>query len=362
MDRDFIPILEKNLVITKMDAKSYIVSHNENITIKISAFGKYILDLMDGTLSLNDIFVKIKQEYIKFEYENLVLFVNRIIECNLIANVAYAQKKSIWKRVSYIEIWSFSSDKYYKTFAQICGGKLVKIITITSFIIINFSLFHFVIWGLKISPSVVDADIFQKSLPLFYPFFIVFVFFKTFFHESAHAITCRYFGQKVRGIGVGLYLLHPVFFTDTTNIWHETNKFKRILVSLAGPMSDLSFISLVYLINSFLITDLKYYNMILLVLFYSCIKTILNINPFLKLDGYYILTDLIEIPNLQKNSFKCLFDIFLRNDVNITRKKKFLYLFFGVFSSLVTFIFITGFLFYILCYFFDITFLFYNNN
>jgi putative peptide zinc metalloprotease protein len=160
---------------------------------------------------------------------------------------------------------------------------------------------------------------------------------------------CRFYGQKVRKMGIALYLLHPVFFTDTTNIWKESNKYKRISVSLAGPVSDFGFIALVYFLNHYVVKDPVLYNYIIIMLYFTVIRSLFNFNPFIKLDGYYILMDMLEIPNLRKKSLNYIKNIIFRKNTgtSISNTQKFIFLTFGILSSVMTVLFIASFLFYI---------------
>jgi putative peptide zinc metalloprotease protein len=352
MNKDFLPIIKENIEFTKLKDGLYLITDEDNEPVKVSSFGKYIIDLINNQRTINDIFLLIENDYQNIKLEQLYKFISQLIENSLIINVDTKNKKekSIWRKLSFIKLIFFKSDKYYKYFSELLNGKIVLILIFISLSLIIFSIFHFLISDLKFIPSISDYYSLKNKFFLFYPFFILIIFIKTFLHESSHAIICRYFGQKVRKMGLALYLLHPVFFTDTTNIWKENNKFKRIFVSLAGPISDLNFLSILYLINIYLIDDSLIYNALIFLIYFGIIKAILNLNPFIKLDGYYILMDLLEIPNLRKKSFKYLKESILRknNDKNISKKRRLLFYLFGIFSSIMTFVFVLSFILYLL--------------
>lgn len=148
-----------------------------------------------------------------------------------------------------------------------------------------------------------------------------------------------------------MYLFVPVIFVDTTNIWKEKSKYKRMMVSFAGPFSDFAFISLLYLLLSFFVENKVYSQFIAFLIILYFWRAIFNLNPFLKLDGYYIFMDYLEIPNLRQNSLQFLkyFLFGTPNSANFkfSKKKSIIFFIFGLLSFLVTLLFIMWLLMYV---------------
>lgn len=116
------------------------------------------------------------------------------------------------------------------------------------------------------------------------------------FHEIGHASACCYFGEKAKSIGLGLYLNFPVFYTDVSDIWKLSRK-KRMVVNFAGTYFQLIF--LIPCIAVYLLTG----NQIVKYLIYTMnLNFVFVLNPFFKFDGYWIMSDLIGIPNLRDKS------------------------------------------------------------
>jgi putative peptide zinc metalloprotease protein len=117
-------------------------------------------------------------------------------------------------------------------------------------------------------------------------------------HEFGHALACRRFGGEVHKLGVMLIFLSPVPFVDASSSWAFRSKWKRILVAAAGMLVELFVASLAVLLwastGPGAVHSLAYN-----VIFIASVTTLFfNLNPLLRYDGYYILSDLIEIPNL----------------------------------------------------------------
>jgi putative peptide zinc metalloprotease protein len=128
----------------------------------------------------------------------------------------------------------------------------------------------------------------------------LFVAVLVFCHELAHALVCKSFGRQVRRGGFALYLGIPIFFVDTTDIWLE-NRERRIAVSAAGPVSDLTLGGVCSLLAEALPAGAA--ETVLFLASIAFLAVLWNLVPLLKLDGYYILIDLLETPMLRSRSF-----------------------------------------------------------
>ncbi len=125
--------------------------------------------------------------------------------------------------------------------------------------------------------------------------FILLMFINVLFHEFGHASAARYFGATPGEIGGGFYLLAPVYYTDITDIW-RLNKLQRIIVNLSGIYFEFILLSMVLLFslifNLVILTNTSIICMLL---------SLNNLNPFVRSDGYWIISDLTNTPNLFKN-------------------------------------------------------------
>jgi putative peptide zinc metalloprotease protein len=123
-------------------------------------------------------------------------------------------------------------------------------------------------------------------------------------HEAAHALTCKHFGRAVRRAGVGWYYFVPVAFVDTSDIW-PAPQWQRVLVSAAGPYSNLVLAGIAALAAQMPLPDVATQALWGFSLMGYGLALV-NLNPLLELDGYYILMDLLEAPNLRARALACL--------------------------------------------------------
>lgn len=119
------------------------------------------------------------------------------------------------------------------------------------------------------------------------------------FHEFGHAFATKAFGGEVHEMGVMLLVLTPVPYVDASSAWAFRDKWKRVLVGAAGMLVELFIAALALFVwlsaEPGVVRGIAYNT-----IFIAGISTVLfNANPLLRYDGYYILADLIEIPNLR---------------------------------------------------------------
>ena len=121
-------------------------------------------------------------------------------------------------------------------------------------------------------------------------------------HEFGHAFAVRRFGGEVHTMGVMFLIFSPLPYMDATASWFFRNKWHRVLVGAAGMIVEVFVAACAVFVWAFTgpgIIHTIAYNMV----FVASISTVLfNINPLLRFDGYYILSDLLDMPNLHQHS------------------------------------------------------------
>jgi putative peptide zinc metalloprotease protein len=127
----------------------------------------------------------------------------------------------------------------------------------------------------------------------------LFLFCVSMFHEFGHASAAARFGIRAKEIGFGFYLIFPVLYTDVTKVW-LLNRFKRIVVNIGG----IYFQVLINIALYFAFENLKGYQNIISALFLTNTTLALySLNPIMRNDGYWIYSDLFDIPNLSRTAF-----------------------------------------------------------
>lgn len=117
-------------------------------------------------------------------------------------------------------------------------------------------------------------------------------------HEFGHVSACDRYGAHHGSIGFGFYLFTPVMYADVSDIWRLPQN-QRIIVNMAG----------IYMGNYIAVIAFAIYlytgNLIFLYVFsLQCIESLCNLNPLLKYDGYWMLSDLLKLPNMSMMAYK----------------------------------------------------------
>ncbi len=136
------------------------------------------------------------------------------------------------------------------------------------------------------------------NLPLLYAGLVL---VKTL-HEFGHAMVCKRFGGEVHTMGIMLMVFTPIPYMDATSSWSFRSRRERVLVGAAGMLFEFSAAfgaALLWASTGPGALHSVAFNM----MFVASVSTLLfNANPLLRYDGYYILSDLIGIPNLQSRA------------------------------------------------------------
>lgn len=133
-------------------------------------------------------------------------------------------------------------------------------------------------------------------------FLIALVFVKSV-HELGHGIAAKYYGCRVPSMGVAFLVMFPVLYTDTTDTWRLASYRQRMIVGAAGLCAELIVACLALFIWPF-VADGAFKNVVFMLAGVTWISSLLvNLNPFMRFDGYYLLSDWWRIDNLQHRAF-----------------------------------------------------------
>jgi putative peptide zinc metalloprotease protein len=144
----------------------------------------------------------------------------------------------------------------------------------------------------------------MSAMPRSLPVWLASLALQLVVHEAAHATTCKHFGRQVHRVGIGWYFFAPVAFVDTSDIWAAARR-QRVLVSAAGPYSNLVLSGMAAL-AALLLAPAGWQDVLWSFSSTGYVLVLVNINPLLELDGYYIVMDLLEIPNLRARALAYL--------------------------------------------------------
>jgi len=173
-------------------------------------------------------------------------------------------------------------------------------------------------------------------------------------HEFAHGLMCKRFGGQVHEVGFLLLYFMPAFYCDVSDAWLLPEKSKRLWVTFAGGYFEIFLWSLSTITWRLTEPHTLVNNTALVVMATSGIKTLFNFNPLIKLDGYYLLSDYLEIPNLRwrafgylKDSIRTLFGSAIRCIQETTRRERRVYLVYGLLAAAFSYWLVATFVFHL---------------
>ena len=156
----------------------------------------------------------------------------------------------------------------------------------------------------------VNFDVFRSKLPEFHQFFAsgnwlylaVALGVTKVLHEFGHGLSCKHYGGECHEMGMMLLVFTPCLYCDVSDSWMLPSKWKRAAIGAAGMYVEL----IIAAIATYLWWNSHpgIFNQLCLdVMFVSSVSTVLfNANPLMRYDGSYILSDLLEIPNLRQKA------------------------------------------------------------
>ncbi len=276
-----------------------------------------ILRMLDGRTSLGQIKRRFEARFapLQLHPEQLLGFLNRLHESGLLVADAPGQGEQLMEQhlrrgrrvtldslvnVLAIRLGSIDPEPLLRWLAPKCAW-------LFSFWFLAGCL------AITVSAAVLAAvqfDVLRSRLPDFQTFFaagnlvwlaVALVIAKAL-HELGHALTCKHFGGECHEIGVLLLVFTPCLYCNVSDAWLFPSKWQRIGVSAAGILVEVVLAALCTLL--WWLTGPGLLNALLLNIVVVCsVSTILfNGNPLLRYDGYYILSDLLGVPNLGQQS------------------------------------------------------------
>lgn len=122
-------------------------------------------------------------------------------------------------------------------------------------------------------------------------------------HEFGHAFTAYRYGCRVPTMGIALLVMWPVLFTDTNEAWKLRSRRARLQIGAAGVLAELMLAAWATLLWSFLPEGPLRAGVFMLATSTWVVTLAINASPFTRFDGYYLLGDWLNVPNLHERTF-----------------------------------------------------------
>lgn len=277
----------------------------------------YILEQLDGHTSLDELKRRFEAQFPpqKITVEELQQFIGMLHKSGLIIANVPGQGRQLLKRRNERknkERWAAMTNILSLRFKGIDPDRILNwLLPLVKPVFTPLGVF---IWfAVAISAATLVAvqfDVFQSKLPSFHQFFnlsnakwmMIVLAVTKILHEFGHGLSCKYFGGECHEMGVMLLVLTPCLYCNVSDSWMLPNKYHRAMIGAAGMYVEIFIASVCTFIWWFSEPGLLNY-LALSTMFVCSVSTVMfNGNPLLRYDGYYILSDLMEIPNLRQKS------------------------------------------------------------
>lgn len=130
------------------------------------------------------------------------------------------------------------------------------------------------------------------------------LFATTLVHEFGHALVCDYFGAPVRSLGIMMYYLQPAAYADITDSWQLSNRWHRVAISFAGVYIQAIITSLAVGLWILLGWTGRTADPLVMFILLNATMMVFNLIPFVKLDGYWMLSNALGIANLRDRAME----------------------------------------------------------
>jgi putative peptide zinc metalloprotease protein len=153
-----------------------------------------------------------------------------------------------------------------------------------------------------------EWDVFVNSFLYFFDAeglmaYVVGLIFIKILHEFGHAYMATRYGAKVSTMGVAMLVMFPVLYTDTSNAWRLTSRKQRLHIGFAGMLVELYIACIATFVWAFMPDGILRSMAFVLATSSWILSLSINLNIFMRFDGYYILSDWWGVENLQRKSF-----------------------------------------------------------
>ena len=276
-----------------------------------------ILGMLDGRSSLEEIKEQFEQEFApqKITYHDLLQFVGMLHRSGLVISESTGQGPQLRKRrdeKKWRELVGKLSNVFALRFRGVDPERFLNwLYRYSGWFFRWYTVVCVLLLGLAALTLVgVQFDEFSRRLPNFHSFFgpqnwfylAITMGVVKVLHEFGHGLSCKHFGGECHELGGMLLVFTPALYCNVSDSWMLPNKWHRAAIGAAGMYVELFLASVATFLWWFSTPGLVNH-VCLSVMFICSVSTLVfNGNPLLRFDGYYILMDLLEIPNLRQKA------------------------------------------------------------
>lgn len=280
-----------------------------------------ILNMLDGTASLQEIKDRFQSEFApqRITLQDLQQFVGMLHRSGLVISKASGQGRQLRRRgdeKKKKELLGKLANVFALRFRGIDPERLLNFLNpFTWWIFTVPALICIALFGLSaLTLVLVNFQEFRTKLPTFEQFFAAdnwiwlgaTMAIVKILHEFGHGLSCKRYGGECHEMGFMFLVFTPCLYCNVSDSWMLPNKWHRVFIGAAGMYVELILASIATYLWWFSEPGMLNF-LCLSVMFICSVSTVVfNGNPLLRFDGYYILMDILEIPNLRQKATEVL--------------------------------------------------------
>src|SRR5919106_1504806 len=266
-----------------------------------------ILRRLDGATALDDVARAVAQEFeVELDAQTLQPFVEQVRRRSLLEDpsgaLPPAATGAIRGNLLWLRLRAIDPDRFFDWLMP-----KIRFFFTPQFVVTAIALIVWAVGTAVLSAGEITGDLARLWTFQNLVFAWVTMLSVTTLHEFAHGLTCKHYGGKVHEIGFLLIYLQPAFYCNISDAWLFPEKRKRLWVTAAGAFFELFLWAWAVLMWRLMERGTWVSDAALIVMATSGLKQFFNLNPLIKLDGYYLLSDLLDMPNLRQRAFGYLF-------------------------------------------------------
>ncbi len=281
-----------------------------------------ILNMLDGRSSMQDIKEEFESEFTpqKITFQDLQQFIGMLHRSGLVISEAAGQGRQLRHRrdeKKRKEVLQKFSNIFAVRWRGVDPERVLNwLYPYTGWFFTKAAvIFNVLLMVAALTLVLVQWDIFTSRLPTFHEFFgpknwlwlMLVMGGVKILHEFGHGLSCKHFGGECHELGGMLLVFTPALYCNVSDSWMLPNKWHRAFIGAAGMYVEAVIASLATFIWWFSVKESLINEICLSIMFICSVSTLLfNGNPLLRFDGYYILMDITEIPNLRQKSTEVL--------------------------------------------------------
>jgi putative peptide zinc metalloprotease protein len=335
----------------------------------------FLLQFLDGRHTLDDAQKQYEKRFRpeRLTLEDLEAFAQQLLKAGLAQNESPKAGQQLFERrrkrvrsewmqtltnILYIKIPIFDPERLLTWMLRYLGWMFTW----------TFLFFSVGVMLAAVALVLTHFQTFRDKLPSYHEFFqfktVVYLWIALgavkVIHEFGHGLSCKAFGGEVHEMGALFLCLSPCLYCNVSDAWTLPNKWKRIIISSAGIYVELMIAAIATFVwwNTPSHPFVNHMSLCLMVVC-SVSTVVFNANPLMRYDGYYVLADWLEIPNLRDRSNRFLKNLTLEYGLGVEVQpepymalwRKVLFVFYAIVSYIyrwvVTFailVFLDGFL------------------